>query len=51
MGKRVIAEFVEDAEILEILKGLGVDDAQGYHFSKPVKLAPPGTQILFDGVL
>ncbi|SDX05938.1 putative bifunctional diguanylate cyclase/phosphodiesterase [Thiocapsa roseopersicina] len=51
MGKRVIAEFVENAEILAILKGLGVDDAQGYHFSKPVKLEQPGTPIMFDGVL
>jgi diguanylate cyclase (GGDEF)-like protein len=51
MGKRVTAEFVENAEILAILKGLGVDDAQGYHFSKPVKLACPGTPMLFDGVL
>ncbi|NCC27765.1 MAG: EAL domain-containing protein [Gammaproteobacteria bacterium] len=50
MGKRVIAEFVENAEILTILKELGVDDAQGYHFSKPVKLARPGTPIAFDGV-
>jgi diguanylate cyclase (GGDEF)-like protein len=38
MGKRVIAEFVENAEILAILGELGVDDAQGYHFGKPVKL-------------
>lgn len=51
MGKRVIAEFVENAEILGILKGLGVDDAQGYYFSKPVKLEQPGTPIAFDGVL
>lgn len=51
MGKRVIAEFVENAEILAILKGLGVDDAQGYHFSKPVKLEQPDTPVLFDGVL
>lgn len=51
MGKRVIAEFVENAEILGILKGLGVDDAQGYYFSKPVKLEQPGKPIAFDGVL
>jgi EAL domain-containing protein (putative c-di-GMP-specific phosphodiesterase class I) len=38
-------------EILSILKGLGVDDAQGYHFSKPVKPEQPGTPIIFDGVL
>lgn len=39
MQKRVTAEFVENAEILAILKGLGVDDAQGYYFGRPVPLA------------
>ena len=38
MGKRVIAEFVENAEILSILAELGVDDAQGYHFGQPSPL-------------
>lgn len=38
MGKRVIAEFVENAEILSILAELGVDDAQGYHFGQPAPL-------------
>jgi diguanylate cyclase (GGDEF)-like protein len=41
MGKRVTAEFVETAEILEILKQLGVDDAQGYHFGRPARLEHP----------
>jgi diguanylate cyclase (GGDEF)-like protein len=38
MGKRVIAEFVEGPEILDILRELGVDAAQGYHFARPAKL-------------
>ncbi len=41
MGKRVTAEFVETAEILEILEQLGVDDAQGYHFGRPARLEYP----------
>jgi diguanylate cyclase (GGDEF)-like protein len=41
MGKRVTAEFVENAEILAILKQLGVDDAQGYHFGRPARLEYP----------
>jgi EAL domain-containing protein (putative c-di-GMP-specific phosphodiesterase class I) len=34
-GKRTIAEFVENAEILRLLKEYGVDFAQGYHLGKP----------------
>lgn len=39
MGKRVIAEFVEDGEILRVLAELGVDFAQGYHFGRPMPLS------------
>jgi diguanylate cyclase (GGDEF)-like protein len=39
MGKKVIAEFVENAEILAVLKELGVDYAQGYGIEKPRILA------------
>jgi diguanylate cyclase (GGDEF)-like protein len=35
LGKRTVAEFVEDAESLEMLIGLGVDMAQGYHLHRP----------------
>jgi len=35
LGKVVIAEFVESAEILAILHTLGVDYAQGYHIGRP----------------
>ena len=34
-GLVTVAEFVENQEILDILKELGVDYAQGYHISKP----------------
>lgn len=36
MGKKTIAEFVENAEILACLETLGVDYAQGYEIAKPV---------------
>jgi EAL domain-containing protein (putative c-di-GMP-specific phosphodiesterase class I) len=35
MGKRTIAEFVESAEILDALRGIGVDYAQGYAIGRP----------------
>jgi diguanylate cyclase (GGDEF)-like protein/PAS domain S-box-containing protein len=35
LGKQVVAEFVESAEILEILHTLGVDYAQGFHIGRP----------------
>ncbi|GHC24044.1 hypothetical protein GCM10010082_15600 [Kushneria pakistanensis] len=36
-GKKVIAEFVSDAQILEALKGLNVDYAQGYYVGFPIR--------------
>jgi len=35
LGIETIAEFVENEGTLRILKGLGVDYAQGYHIGKP----------------
>ncbi|WP_124945504.1 EAL domain-containing protein [Sulfurirhabdus autotrophica] len=35
LGKKTVAEFVENAETLEMLKRLGVDMVQGYHLDKP----------------
>jgi diguanylate cyclase (GGDEF)-like protein len=35
MGKKVIAEFVENAAIVEVLAEIGVDYAQGYHIGRP----------------
>jgi len=38
MGIYSIAEFVEDADILDKLKEIGIDFAQGYHLHKPQPL-------------
>lgn len=35
LGKKVVAEFVESAEILSVLHTLGVDYGQGYYIGKP----------------
>lgn len=37
-GKETIAEYVEDEETLAILKEIGVDYAQGYHYGRPFSL-------------
>ncbi|MEH2031718.1 MAG: EAL domain-containing protein [Nostoc sp.] len=39
MGLQTIAEFVESDAILEKIKGLGVDYAQGYSIAKPCSFA------------
>ncbi len=38
IGAVTVAEFVEDAETLEILREIGLDMAQGYHIAHPVPL-------------
>jgi diguanylate cyclase (GGDEF)-like protein/PAS domain S-box-containing protein len=38
MGKRTIAEFVGDERTVELLRGYGVDFAQGYHVGPPVPI-------------
>ncbi len=38
MGMRTIAEFVENEEVLEKLREMGVDYAQGYFVGRPVEL-------------
>tara|TARA_R110001592_G_scaffold61017_1_gene185817 strand:+ start:502 stop:699 length:198 start_codon:yes stop_codon:yes gene_type:complete len=38
MGKRVIAESVENKEIFDHLVELGVDFAQGYFVGKPIMI-------------
>ncbi|MEJ2179003.1 MAG: EAL domain-containing protein [Gammaproteobacteria bacterium] len=35
VGKQTVAEFVENAEILKLLKECGVDYVQGYYISRP----------------
>ena len=41
MGKKTIAEFVENKETLACLKELGVDYAQGYHLGRPRAVKVP----------
>lgn len=36
-GKKTVAEFVENEEILQILKEFSIDYAQGYHIGKPTE--------------
>jgi diguanylate cyclase (GGDEF)-like protein/PAS domain S-box-containing protein len=38
MKIKTIAEFVENGEIMDMLRKLGVDYAQGYHIDKPLPL-------------
>lgn len=38
MGKETIAEYVGDAETVELLTELGVDYAQGFHIGRPAPL-------------
>ncbi len=41
LDKRTIAEGVQDAATLGVLKAIGVDYAQGFHFGAPKRLSPP----------
>jgi len=36
LGKKAVAEYVENQEILDILKSMGIDFVQGYHIGHPV---------------
>jgi diguanylate cyclase (GGDEF)-like protein/PAS domain S-box-containing protein len=38
-GKKTIAEWAENAEIIELLRSLGVDYAQGYGVAQPQRIA------------
>jgi EAL domain-containing protein (putative c-di-GMP-specific phosphodiesterase class I) len=39
LGKRTIAEFVEDEATARLLREYGVDMAQGFHLGPPVGVA------------
>ncbi len=39
LGKQTIAEYVENEQILELLRDIGVDYAQGYAIAKPIPLS------------
>ena len=36
LGQKVVAEGVETEDQLAVLRGLGCDEAQGFHFSRPL---------------
>jgi EAL domain-containing protein (putative c-di-GMP-specific phosphodiesterase class I) len=38
LGMKTVAEYVETEEILELLRDIGVDYAQGYGIEKPIPL-------------
>ncbi len=47
LGKHIIAEFVENQDILDLLQQFSVNYAQGYHISKPLPDIPlPNTILL-----
>ena len=46
LGKKTVAEFVENADILKMLKTLGVDMVQGYHLDKPQENHPSIAKVL-----
>ncbi|MGA7435200.1 MAG: EAL domain-containing protein [Solirubrobacterales bacterium] len=55
MGKLTVAEQVEDAETLELLREYGVDFAQGYHLGRPcpveeIDLASSANRIVAPGL-
>jgi EAL domain-containing protein (putative c-di-GMP-specific phosphodiesterase class I) len=37
-GKKTIAEFAENEEIITMLKGMGIDYAQGYGVAEPKRV-------------
>tara|TARA_R110001592_G_C13181221_1_gene750919 strand:- start:830 stop:4450 length:3621 start_codon:yes stop_codon:yes gene_type:complete len=45
MGMKTVAEFVENHEILKILRDIGVDHSQGFGIKKPTLLAELGSHM------
>ena len=38
LGRTAVAEGVETARVVELLREMGCEEAQGYHFSHPVAM-------------
>jgi EAL domain-containing protein (putative c-di-GMP-specific phosphodiesterase class I)/CHASE2 domain-containing sensor protein len=49
LGRRVIAEGIENPETLELLRTLGCDIAQGYYLAKPMRIAALEALLQIDG--
>ena len=47
LGRRVIAEGIENSDTLELLRNLGCDIAQGFYLAKPMRLA--ALEVLLHG--
>ena len=47
LGKRTIAEYVEDAETVELLRELGVDMVQGFHIGVPLTAGRGDRYVVF----
>jgi EAL domain-containing protein (putative c-di-GMP-specific phosphodiesterase class I) len=47
-GKQTIAEFAENVEIITMLRGMGVDYAQGYGVDRPKQLREELSDALDD---
>ncbi len=45
LGKKTIAEFVEDADTLRLLKQAGIDYVQGYYISMPLSAVNTGHDV------
>ena len=50
-GKQTIAEFAENEEIITMLRGMGVDYAQGYGVDKPKQLREELSDVVDSGVV
>ncbi len=46
LGKHTIAEYVESAEIQQLLTDIGIDYLQGYHIGKPAALPASDDKVL-----
>lgn len=48
MGLKTIAEFVENDQVLGLLREIGVDFAQGYGIARPIPLTDDAGRLLLD---
>ena len=49
LGKRIVAEFVENEAIANILRGIGVTHGQGYYLGRPTPYLPSDDPVAVGG--